>query len=133
MVNIENCFIKLNVDFTAASGWLQRLLGVLCHSSCSEERLPCVDGLLQENPPAVLLVYSKRCAKCALYVGSTVHLCFVRVIRDDLMHRLHNARVVTCKLHDLSHIRDGKLLGVAASEAHARECEANRVRHGVWV
>ena len=26
MANIENCFIKSNVDFTAASGWLQRLV-----------------------------------------------------------------------------------------------------------
>ncbi len=26
MANIENCFIKLNVNFTTASGWLQRLV-----------------------------------------------------------------------------------------------------------
>jgi hypothetical protein len=25
VANIENCFIKSNVDITSASGWLQRL------------------------------------------------------------------------------------------------------------
>jgi hypothetical protein len=32
VANIENCFIKSKVDFTAASGWLQRLVRPL-HSS----------------------------------------------------------------------------------------------------
>jgi hypothetical protein len=33
VANIENCFIKSNVDFAAASGWLQPLVGPLC--ACS--------------------------------------------------------------------------------------------------
>jgi hypothetical protein len=35
VANIENCFIKLNVNFTAASGWLQRMVRPTHGSSCA--------------------------------------------------------------------------------------------------
>src|SRR5437773_2342300 len=33
LANIENCFIKLNLDLTAASGWLQRLVRCFAHAT----------------------------------------------------------------------------------------------------
>jgi hypothetical protein len=37
MANIENCFIKLNVDIATASGWLERLVRPECRIYLSPE------------------------------------------------------------------------------------------------
>ena len=43
MTRIENCFIKLNVDCTMASGWLERLVRLA-------EQSRAVTGLDQRHP-----------------------------------------------------------------------------------
>ena len=73
MANIDNCFIKLNADFTAASGWLQRLVRSGRRSPLCNDDAFWIGGVLRHagNMPGPLLALERK-LKGASGVGDAV-------------------------------------------------------------